>query len=84
MGGIGSRGNMHRMQAKPQVLVVVGMVWGEDLERELAERKFVPRVVGAWVVRWYERRSSTAGNTQSSRNPAHYRYAGGSGNAQGF
>ena len=35
------------MRTKPQVLVVVGMLWEEDLEREFAEHWFVPLVVSA-------------------------------------
>jgi hypothetical protein len=36
---------MHRMRAKLQILVAAGVVWGKDLEREFAERWFIPRVV---------------------------------------
>ena len=64
--GRGSRGDKHRMRAKPQSLAVVGVRWEEALRRELAGSGFVS------VAHWQDGRSSTAGNAQTSRSPAHY------------
>jgi hypothetical protein len=71
----GSRGEVRRLRAKPEVPVVGGMEEGEDLGRELARRAPVVLVVGASAALRIISALSRVENERCSNTTAHYRCA---------